>query len=252
MEQERVDRFADVTGDHNYIHVDVERAKQSPFGGTIAHGYLTLALAAPITMQLLNVTDAKVGLNYGLDKVRFPSPLPVGAKWRGGAQIASVDQVPGGLQDQAAWPRLRLRVRETGHGAECLVSDALAPMFSLHPDHHGRFLELNPSATSLTCRPPRSPRLTRSRAACRSSWWPRWRSRAPRNRRMVAESPGPDAAAEHRMSAQPRSIWSGSSPSTSTPTPSATRVRSPRTRSRSTSWRRRRRYFGGSPPQPSA
>lgn len=98
LEQDRVNQFADVTDDHNYIHVDVEKAKASPFGGTIAHGYLTLALAAPITMQLLNVTDAKVGLNYGLDKVRFPSPLPVGAKWRGGAQIASVDQVPGGLQ----------------------------------------------------------------------------------------------------------------------------------------------------------
>jgi acyl dehydratase len=98
MEQDRVNQFADVTDDHNYIHVDVEKAKASPFGGTIAHGYLTLALAAPITMQLLNVTDAKVGLNYGLDKVRFPAPLPVGAKWRGGAQIASVDQVQGGLQ----------------------------------------------------------------------------------------------------------------------------------------------------------
>ena len=98
MEQDRVNQFADVTDDHNYIHVDVEKAKASPFGGTIAHGYLTLALAAPITMQLLNVTDAKVGLNYGLDKVRFPAPLRVGAKWRGGAQIASVDEVPGGLQ----------------------------------------------------------------------------------------------------------------------------------------------------------
>jgi acyl dehydratase len=98
LEQDRVNQFADVTDDHNYIHVDVEKAKASPFGGTIAHGYLTLALAAPITMLLLNVTDAKVGLNYGLDKVRFPAPLPVGAKWRGGAQIASVDQVSGGLQ----------------------------------------------------------------------------------------------------------------------------------------------------------
>ena len=98
MEQDRVNQFADVTDDHNYIHVDVEKAKASPFGGTVAHGYLTLALAAPITMQLLNVTDAKVGLNYGLDKVRFPAPLPVGAKWRGGAQIASVDEVRDGLQ----------------------------------------------------------------------------------------------------------------------------------------------------------
>src|ERR1700742_4851392 len=69
--QEQVDAFADATGDHQWIHVDVERAKASPFGGTIVHGYLTLALAAPVSQQLLTVTDASAGLNYGLDRVRF-------------------------------------------------------------------------------------------------------------------------------------------------------------------------------------
>src|SRR5215472_1198007 len=67
MTQERVNQFADATDDHQFIHVDVERAKQTPFGGTIAHGFLTLSLAAPIGMQLLDVTDVKVGINYGLD-----------------------------------------------------------------------------------------------------------------------------------------------------------------------------------------
>jgi len=98
MTQERVNQFADATDDHQFIHVDVERAKQTPFGGTIAHGYLTLSLMAPVMGQLLNVSDVKMGLNYGLDKVRFPAPLPVGSRWRGGAEIVEVSEVPGGLQ----------------------------------------------------------------------------------------------------------------------------------------------------------
>jgi acyl dehydratase len=98
MTQELVDGFAELTNDHNYIHVDVERAKASPFGGTIAHGYLTLSLLAPVTQQLLRVTDAGTGINYGLDRVRFPAPLPVGARWRGGVEIADVSEIRGGLE----------------------------------------------------------------------------------------------------------------------------------------------------------
>jgi acyl dehydratase len=98
MTQERVNQFADATDDHQFIHVDVEAAKQTPFGGTIAHGYLTLSLMAPIMGELMHVSDAKMGINYGLDKVRFPAPLPVGAQWRGGAEIVEVTEVPGGLQ----------------------------------------------------------------------------------------------------------------------------------------------------------
>jgi acyl dehydratase len=98
MTQERVNQFADATDDHQFIHVDVERAKSTPFGGTVAHGYLTLSLMAPIGQQLLQVTDAKMGINYGLDRVRFPAPLPVGAQWRGGAEILEVSEVPGGIQ----------------------------------------------------------------------------------------------------------------------------------------------------------
>ncbi len=98
MTQDEVNQFADVTGDHQFIHVDVERAKATPFGGTIAHGYLTLSLLGSVTQELLTVSDAKMGVNYGLDRVRFPAPLPVGAKWRGGAEIVEVSDVAGGLQ----------------------------------------------------------------------------------------------------------------------------------------------------------
>ena len=89
MTQERVDAFADVTEDHNYIHIDPERAKETPFGGTIAHGYLTVSLLAPITQSLLEVTDAGTSINYGMDKLRFPAPLPVGAEFRGAAEVGS-------------------------------------------------------------------------------------------------------------------------------------------------------------------
>jgi acyl dehydratase len=98
MTQERVDQFADVTDDHNFIHVDVERAKATPFGGTIAHGYLTLSLVAPVIQQLMRVTDSATNINYGLDRVRLPAPLPVGSLWRGGAELVEVNEIPGGLQ----------------------------------------------------------------------------------------------------------------------------------------------------------
>jgi acyl dehydratase len=98
MTQDTVNQFADVTDDHNFIHVDPERARETPFGGTIAHGFLSLSLLAPVTQQLLRVSDAAMGVNYGLDRVRFPAPLPVGAEWRGGAEITEVKEVPGGVQ----------------------------------------------------------------------------------------------------------------------------------------------------------
>src|SRR5947208_8801849 len=98
MTQERVNQFADVTDDHNFIHVDPERAKQTPFGGTIAHGYLTLSLVAPVSQRLLKVTDAVMGVNYGLDRVRVPAPLAVGAQWRGRGEIEEVEEVPGAAE----------------------------------------------------------------------------------------------------------------------------------------------------------
>jgi acyl dehydratase len=97
--QDAVNLFADATGDHQWIHVDVERAKaESPFGGPIAHGYLTLSLLVPMWSQVLTVSDTKMAVNYGLNKVRFPSPVPVGSKLRLTATLADVEEIKGGLQ----------------------------------------------------------------------------------------------------------------------------------------------------------
>ena len=94
--QERVDLFADATGDHQWIHFDVEKAKDGPFGGTIAHGYLTLSLIIPLFNQLLEVSGVSMSINYGLEKVRFPSPVPVGARIRLRGFVDSVEEVKGG------------------------------------------------------------------------------------------------------------------------------------------------------------
>ena len=96
--QDQVDQFADATGDHQWIHVDPERAKDGPFGGPIAHGYLTLSLGPILVPQAFMVTGIAMAVNYGANKVRFPSPVPVGSKLRAGVELDSVDEVPGGLQ----------------------------------------------------------------------------------------------------------------------------------------------------------
>jgi acyl dehydratase len=99
--QEKVNLFADATGDHQWIHVDPERAKkESPFGGPIAHGYLTLSLAPLFLPQLMNFTGFGMGVNYGCEKVRFPSPVPVGSKLRAGAVVDEVTEIKGGVQMQ--------------------------------------------------------------------------------------------------------------------------------------------------------
>jgi acyl dehydratase len=96
--QEQVNLFADATGDHQWIHVDPERAKSGPFGGPIAHGYLTLSLIPALLGQVLVVEGISMGVNYGANKVRFPAPVPVGAELRLGATLASVEEVQGGVQ----------------------------------------------------------------------------------------------------------------------------------------------------------
>jgi acyl dehydratase len=102
--QDRVDAFADATDDHQWIHVDPERAATGPFGGTIAHGYLTLSLIIPLFNQLLTISGTSMSLNYGLERVRFPSPVPVGAKIRLHAVVGSVEPVAGnGVQMQVAF-----------------------------------------------------------------------------------------------------------------------------------------------------
>ena len=96
--QEEIDAFADATGDHQWIHVDPERAAQTPFGGTIAHGLLTLSLGPRFTYQAYSLEGFAFGLNYGYDRVRFPAPLPVNSKVRMRAVLTSVDEVAGGIQ----------------------------------------------------------------------------------------------------------------------------------------------------------
>ena len=96
--QEKIDRFAEVTGDDQWIHVDPERAKESPFGGTIAHGYYTLSLAPRFSYDMVNFEGFAFGVNYGLNRVRFPAPMPVGGKVRMRATLASVEEIPGGAQ----------------------------------------------------------------------------------------------------------------------------------------------------------
>jgi acyl dehydratase len=94
-----VNLFADATGDHQWIHVDVDRARtESPFGGPIGHGYLTLSLLIPMWSQVLAVTDATTAVNYGLNKVRFPAPVPVGSKLRLTATLTDVAEVADGVQ----------------------------------------------------------------------------------------------------------------------------------------------------------
>ena len=96
--QEQVNTFADATGDHQWIHVDVERAKAGPFGGPIAHGYLTLALGPRLSPQIFAVSGISMGVNYGCEKVRFPAPVPVGSRLRLGAKLLGVEDIAGGAQ----------------------------------------------------------------------------------------------------------------------------------------------------------
>ena len=125
MTQAQVDAFADVTDDHNFIHVDPERAAATPFGGTIAHGFLTLSLLAPVTQQLLDVTDANVKVNYGLDRVRFPSPVPVGKRFRSSAKIAEVTEIQGGAQ-----VKVEASVEVEGSTKPALVAELLLRFYA--------------------------------------------------------------------------------------------------------------------------
>jgi acyl dehydratase len=96
--QADINAFADVTGDHQWIHVDAARAKETPFGGTIAHGYYTLSLAPVLSDQIFELQGFAFALNYGLDRVRFPAPLPVGTKVRMRAKLKELTDIPGGAQ----------------------------------------------------------------------------------------------------------------------------------------------------------
>ncbi|MCB0974663.1 MAG: MaoC family dehydratase [Actinobacteria bacterium] len=121
MTQERIDQFADATGDHQWIHVDPERAKEGPFGTTIAHGYLTLSLASLFLPQLLRVEGISMGINYGCNKVRFPNPVRVGSRIRGTGEIVEVSDTSGGFQMVA-----RVVIEIDGESKPACVADTVS------------------------------------------------------------------------------------------------------------------------------
>jgi acyl dehydratase len=122
--QEDIDAFADVTGDHQWIHVDPERAAATPFGGTIAHGYYTLSLAPRFIYAMYTLEGFAFGLNYGLNKVRFPAPLPVGDRVRMRASLLSVDDVAGGVQIT-----VQLTFEREGGDKPVCVAEALSRVY---------------------------------------------------------------------------------------------------------------------------
>jgi acyl dehydratase len=101
--QEQVNQFADATGDHQWIHIDVEKVAKGPYGGTIAHGYLTLSLIARFGDELFSIEGVTAKLNYGVNKVRFPAPVPVGARVRASAAITGAQETPAGVQVSLQW-----------------------------------------------------------------------------------------------------------------------------------------------------
>jgi acyl dehydratase len=121
VDQSRVDLFADATDDHQWIHVDPSRAASGPFGGTIAHGYLTLSLLPVLMKDLYRVDGVRMGINYGLNKVRFPSPVRVGSKIRITAEIASAEALPGGGVQVV----LKSTVEADGGGKPCCVAESV-------------------------------------------------------------------------------------------------------------------------------
>jgi acyl dehydratase len=126
--QKDIDTFADVTGDHQWIHVDAARAKQTPYGGTIAHGYYTLSLAPRFTQQIMRLEGFAFAVNYGLNRVRFPAPLPVGDRVRMTAKLANLDDIPGGVQIT-----LELTFEREGGGKPVCVAETMARVYTGEP-----------------------------------------------------------------------------------------------------------------------
>ena len=124
IDQERIDLFADATNDHQWIHVDSEAAAQGPFGATIAHGYLTLSLVNSFMPELLTVTNTSMGVNYGCEKVRFPSPVKVGSRIRGRGELVSAESAGQGMQ-----VLVRVTVEIEGQDRPACVVDTLSRFY---------------------------------------------------------------------------------------------------------------------------
>jgi acyl dehydratase len=125
VEQDRVDAFAEATGDHQWIHTDPERAAAGPYGGTVAHGYLTLSLLPVLVRDLYRVANVRMVINYGLNRVRFPAPLHTGDAVRATAEIRQVDPVDGGVQLVA-----RVTVEPERGGKPCCVAETVTRIYA--------------------------------------------------------------------------------------------------------------------------
>ena len=121
ISQERINMFAEATGDHQWIHVDEEKAKMSPFGSTIAHGYLTLSLAAKLMPEIIEVKGLKMGINYGTEKTRFITPVKSGSKVRGRGEFVEIKEVPGGYQST-----MRVTIEIEGEDKPACVVDTIS------------------------------------------------------------------------------------------------------------------------------
>ena len=124
ISQDRIDKFAEATGDHQWIHVDPERARNGPFGTTIAHGYLTQSLVNFFLPQIVDVRGISMGVNYGTDKVRFPAPVPVGSRIRAGAELVKAEEVKGGVQSV-----VRVTIEIEGGDRPACVVDTISRYF---------------------------------------------------------------------------------------------------------------------------
>ena len=124
IDQQRINLFADATGDHQWIHVDEQRAADGPFGKTIAHGYLTLSLANLFLPQIMQVDNVSMGVNYGCEKVRFPAAVTVGSRVRGGGEIISAQEVKGGVQVV-----VRVTIEIEGSDRPACVIDTISRFF---------------------------------------------------------------------------------------------------------------------------
>ena len=124
ISQDRINQFADATGDHQWIHVDPARAAEGPFGKTIAHGYLTLSLSNQFLPEILQVHNTSMGVNYGCEKVRFPAPVPVGSRIRGAGEIISAEEVKGGVQVV-----VRVTIEIEGSDRPACVIDTISRFF---------------------------------------------------------------------------------------------------------------------------
>jgi acyl dehydratase len=124
VDQQRIQRFADATGDHQWIHLDAERAAAGPFGSTIAHGYLTLSLLPLLFASAFDVAGIRMGVNYGLNKVRFPAPVPVNSRLRARFVLQAYDELPGGAQ-----LTIDTTIEREGGSKPVCVAQALSRLF---------------------------------------------------------------------------------------------------------------------------